>query len=132
RTAVGLSLMVSPHPSYPPLEMAAFGARVVTNGFANKDLSTVSPSLVTAQPPNPDGFAKALQALTQDFDDAPQSQTTVPASAIVWNGPFLDGTQAGFAWAAQVAAELQGNAPPPPAPQTMPEPDTEKTKTINA
>lgn len=129
RTAVGLSLMVSPHPSYPPLEMAAFGARVVTNGFANKDLSTVSPSLVTAQPPNPDGFAKALQALTQDFDDAPQSQTTVPASAIVWNGTFLDGTQAGFAWAAQVAAELLGNAPPPPAPQTMPAPDTEKTKT---
>ena len=81
---------------------------------------------------NPDGFAKALQALTQDFDHAPQSQTTVPASAIVWNGTFLDGTQAGCAWAAQVAAELLGNAPPPPAQQTMPAPDTEKTKTINA
>ena len=48
------------------------------------------------------------------------------------DGTFLDGTQAGFAWAAQVAAELLGNAPPPPAPQTMPAPDTEKTKTINA
>lgn len=30
-TAVGLSLMCSPHPSYPPLEMAHFGVRTITN-----------------------------------------------------------------------------------------------------
>jgi hypothetical protein len=29
--AIGLSLMVSPHPSYPPLEMAEFSVRVITN-----------------------------------------------------------------------------------------------------
>jgi hypothetical protein len=42
RSAMGLSLMFSPHPSYPPLEMAAFGVRVVTNTYANKDLSGLS------------------------------------------------------------------------------------------
>ena len=39
RTAVGLSLMASPHPSYPPLEMAHFGVRTVTNSYTCKDLS---------------------------------------------------------------------------------------------
>jgi hypothetical protein len=39
-SAVGLSLMLSPHPSYPPLEMAAAGMKVITNNYANKDLST--------------------------------------------------------------------------------------------
>lgn len=33
---VGLSLMLSPHTSYPPLEMAACGASVVTNTFSVK------------------------------------------------------------------------------------------------
>ena len=40
RTAqIGLSLMLSPHPSYPPLEMAAYGMVVVTNRYGTKDLS---------------------------------------------------------------------------------------------
>ncbi len=33
---LGISLMTSPHPSYPPLEIAASGGVVVTNKFANK------------------------------------------------------------------------------------------------
>lgn len=39
---VGLSLMYSPHPSHPPLEMAAAGVQVVTNTFGPKDLSRLS------------------------------------------------------------------------------------------
>ena len=39
-SAIGISLMVSPHPSYPPLEMAHLGMLVLTNGFGAKDLST--------------------------------------------------------------------------------------------
>ena len=37
-SAIGISLMVSPHPSYPPLEMAHLGMLVLTNGFGAKDL----------------------------------------------------------------------------------------------
>ena len=36
----GISLMISPHPSYPPLEMSTFGVRTITNSYKTKDLST--------------------------------------------------------------------------------------------
>ncbi|OJF69454.1 hypothetical protein BK026_12020 [Alteromonas sp. V450] len=35
-SAIGISLMVSPHPSYPPFEMAAAGMSVYTNCYDNK------------------------------------------------------------------------------------------------
>ncbi|MFD2173088.1 glycosyl transferase family 1, partial [Rhodobacter lacus] len=47
---LGLSLMYSPHPSHPPIEMAASGVRVVTNSFGPKDLSRLSPAIVSATP----------------------------------------------------------------------------------
>ena len=34
--AIGISLMLSPHPSYPPLEMAHSGILTITNSFAEK------------------------------------------------------------------------------------------------
>jgi O-antigen biosynthesis protein len=37
RASVGISLMISPHPSYPPLEMAEAGLKVITNAFGAKD-----------------------------------------------------------------------------------------------
>ena len=45
RARVGVSLMVSPHPSYPPLEMAEAGLLVLTNTYANKDLSELHDNL---------------------------------------------------------------------------------------
>lgn len=46
---LGLSLMYTPHPSYPPLDLVASGAVVVTNRFANKrDLSGYSANLICA------------------------------------------------------------------------------------
>ena len=46
-TAIGLSLMASPHPSYPPLEMAHFGVRTITNSYTCKDLSTSHANIVS-------------------------------------------------------------------------------------
>jgi O-antigen biosynthesis protein len=46
---LGLSLMYTPHPSYPPLDLVASGAVVVTNSFAGKqDLSGYSSNLICA------------------------------------------------------------------------------------
>jgi hypothetical protein len=45
---LGLSLMYSPHPSHPPIEMAAAGARVVTNSFGQKDLSLLSSAILSS------------------------------------------------------------------------------------
>ena len=46
-SSVGISLMASPHPSYPPLEMAHFGLRTVTNGYFAKDLGAWHPNIVS-------------------------------------------------------------------------------------
>ncbi len=46
---VGLCLMDTPHPSYPPLDLAASGAVVVTNQFGNKqDLQAYSANILCA------------------------------------------------------------------------------------
>lgn len=47
---VALSLMSTPHPSYPPLDLASSGAVVVTNAFMNKkSLSHYSENILTAE-----------------------------------------------------------------------------------
>lgn len=58
-----LSLMLAPHPSYPPLEMAASGKLVVTNsyGVKTKDrLQDVSPNMLVAEP-HVDSVTSVLQ-----------------------------------------------------------------------
>ncbi|HSW07171.1 hypothetical protein [Aquabacterium sp.] len=48
---LGLSLMYTPHPSYPPLDMAASGAVVVTNRHGLKqDLSHLSANIICCEP----------------------------------------------------------------------------------
>jgi hypothetical protein len=44
---IGVSLMLSPHPSYPPLEMASVGAICVTNSYENKNLSEWHPNIIS-------------------------------------------------------------------------------------
>ena len=58
-----LSPMLSPHPSYPPLEMAASGKIVVTNSFSVKTeerLKEISPNIYVANP-TPDSYSKVLE-----------------------------------------------------------------------
>ena len=45
--SVGISLMASPHPSYPPLEMAHFGLRTLTNRYLDKDLAGLHRNIVS-------------------------------------------------------------------------------------
>jgi hypothetical protein len=47
---LAMCLMYTPHPSYPPLDLAASGAVVVTNEYLNKtDLSGYASNILTAQ-----------------------------------------------------------------------------------
>lgn len=62
RAALGLSLMVSPHPSYPPLEMASAGIQTVTNSHANKDLSRRASNIISVDMITPMAVAEALEA----------------------------------------------------------------------
>ncbi|WP_439668162.1 Glycosyltransferase [Cupriavidus necator] len=51
KTDLALSLMMAPHPSYPPLEFALAGAAVVTTAYGPKrDLSAYSPNIVCVEP----------------------------------------------------------------------------------
>lgn len=60
QTDIGLSLMLSPHPSHPPLEMAASGVRVVTNNFSTKNLAAISPAIQSVSP-TPKALSEALK-----------------------------------------------------------------------
>lgn len=61
---LGLSLMLTPHPSMVPLDMAAAGLVTVTNTFANKTserLARISPNIIAA-PPTIEGVKEGLIA----------------------------------------------------------------------
>lgn len=58
---VGMALMASPHPSYPPLEMACFGLEVLTNAVPPaKDLSRTHPRIRNIDPGDPQQAAAVL------------------------------------------------------------------------
>jgi len=76
RCWVGLSLMFSPHPSYPPLELAEFGAWAITNAFENKDLSALAPNIISVDPLTPEEIAAKLAWSCEQYRPA---QTTVIA-----------------------------------------------------
>lgn len=58
---LGISLMVSPHPSYPPLEMAQFGMKVITNNYSNKDLSKYSNNITSISALDDNVMAESIQ-----------------------------------------------------------------------
>lgn len=68
-SAIGVSLMVSPHPSYPPLEMASFGMAVITNTFANKDLTVFAPNVRSMQTFGPEALADCIAIECARWED---------------------------------------------------------------
>ena len=72
RMDIGLSLMYSPHPSYPPLDLAASGAVVVTNRFGRKrDLNQYSENILCADLDVP-SLVSALRAAVVLANDRPR------------------------------------------------------------
>jgi hypothetical protein len=68
-TYAGISLMSSPHPSYPPLEMSEFGVKVITNTYANKDLSVFNENIISVANVSPDNIAENLKSICSQFVD---------------------------------------------------------------
>lgn len=97
---VGLSLMYTPHPSLPPIEMAAAGMLVVTNSFANKTseaLRAISPNFVVS-PPTLDGV---LDALRRAVARAADVEARVQGAHVRWSRRWED------SFTDDVAATLQ-------------------------
>lgn len=65
---LGISLMVSPHPSYPPLEMSSFGVKTITNKYENKDLSKFNDNIISVDSCNPALITKELKKYVDNFD----------------------------------------------------------------
>jgi hypothetical protein len=68
---LGLSLMLSPHPSLVPLEMASAGMVTVTNSYANKtpeSLAAISANLHAGEPTR-EGLREALRDAIGAIDD---------------------------------------------------------------
>jgi len=89
-TAIGVSLMSSPHPSYPPLEMAHFGIRTITNAFANKDLSQTHGNIVSLRDVRAPAIAQAIGNECRAFDANPAEgwNHCNPDSSFLKTGPF--------------------------------------------
>lgn len=71
QSAVGVSLMISPHPSYPPLEMAHFGALTVSNSFASKNLATWHDNILSIDRCTPEVVAEAIAGQCSRFISDP-------------------------------------------------------------
>ncbi|MBR5473661.1 MAG: hypothetical protein IKU82_06720 [Clostridia bacterium] len=66
----GISLMVSPHPSYPPLEMSTFGIKTITNTYENKDMASFNDNIVSLSNMTPENIANKLLEITNSFDES--------------------------------------------------------------
>jgi glycosyltransferase involved in cell wall biosynthesis len=79
-----LSLMLAPHPSYPPLEMAACGGLVVTNSYDVKTaerLEQLSTNIISAEPTIEaiaDALAEAVRRLADTEDRRVGSNIALP------------------------------------------------------
>lgn len=69
-TYAGISLMSSPHPSYPPLEMSEFGVKVITNTYANKDLSVFNDNIISVSNVSPDNIAEQLKNICMQYENS--------------------------------------------------------------
>lgn len=81
----GISLMISPHPSYPPLEMAIFGVQVITNDYKSKHLAALSPNIHTVAWASPLEVARKLEELTAVFS----TNQPMPEKEAAQDGGFL-------------------------------------------
>lgn len=68
-TYAAISLMVSPHPSYPPLEMSSYGIKTITNCYANKDLTGFNDNIVSLKDYSPAKIADSLLKLCKNYNE---------------------------------------------------------------
>lgn len=101
-SAVGFSLMASPHPSYPPLEMAHFGLLTLTNSYTDKDLSAHHPNIWSASDVRPERLAEYLAEMCRVVE----ADRKAGWKASMTKGGFLKDVRE-QAWIARIAEDLR-------------------------
>jgi O-antigen biosynthesis protein len=94
--SVGMSLMASPHPSYPPLEMAYFGAITLTNNFAGKDLSAWHGNFRCLTDLSPAHLAQQLAQACATVETNPEIGRQTPPGKREYLEPFPASTLEGI------------------------------------
>ncbi|WP_424360144.1 rhamnan synthesis F family protein [Methylocystis parvus] len=87
--SVGVSLMLSPHPSYPPLEMAEAGLLTITNHFEGKNLTSRFDNIVSLDLLEPAALADAIESAVAAME--PRIGEVVPRATP--RAPGLEGVQ---------------------------------------
>lgn len=106
--SIGISLMVSPHPSYPPLEMAHMGLLTLTNRFGAKDLAKWHTNISTLDETSAGGIAARLSELCRQIEVDP----SVGSRGVPGHSEYLS-SEPSFPFAGQVADALFANAADP-------------------
>jgi O-antigen biosynthesis protein len=99
-----LSLMLSPHTSYPPLEMAVAGGLVVTNTFGVKTakaLTEISPA-IRAAAPEVGGLVAAIREAVETIERRER-----PSAAAVLPGSWDEALAGVVPWLKQTVEELR-------------------------
>jgi len=68
RASVGVSIMISPHSSYPPLEMAEAGLKTVTNGFEGKNLHQRFDNIISIDMLDAASLADAIESAVAEME----------------------------------------------------------------
>jgi Rhamnan synthesis protein F len=90
RAAVGISLMISPHPSYPPLEMAEAGMVTITNNYGEKDLTLRSDNILSLEMLTPQPLAVQIaQAVARAEPTIGQAAQFRPVAPIPCKGKIF-------------------------------------------
>jgi hypothetical protein len=100
-----ISLMLSPHTSYPPLEMAATGGLVITNTFGVKTrdaLAAISPNIIAATS-DIDGLVAAICEATDRAAAGPAETPTVGLPA-TWD----EALEPVLGWLDEAIVEIRG------------------------
>ena len=84
RSSIGISLMISPHPSYPPLEMAEAGLMTITNAYQKKDL-TKRFDLISLEKLSPDDLSDAIETCVKRYETGEYSTRTGRSNPRVHN-----------------------------------------------
>ena len=74
---VGISLMESPHPSYPPLEMSTFGVKTITNSYSCKDLSGFNKNIISMDFCTPQEICDKLIQICNDYYTNPLGEISL-------------------------------------------------------
>jgi O-antigen biosynthesis protein len=106
--SIGISLMVSPHPSYPPLEMAHMGLLTLTNRFGAKDLAKWHTNISSLDETSAGGIASRLSELCRQIEVDP----SIGSRGVPGRPEYLS-SEPSFPFAGEVAEALFANESDP-------------------